>query len=195
MPALALAVANSGQSLRYIGLERDPGSGEELLRFLKKYDLRGEVMPLSIFDLDFRSSLPEGILVFCFEHSLEDVVLAELAESQGIYDLCWPNVIASIEARFFEGNASDFARAVLSRAFLSIESVSLERPQNICLVHHFGSPQYEGSRLQRLDTEVRERSWGTLTARYETLLSIQPESELPNEFWWLGHMIPKKELE
>lgn len=189
--ALALARHSLGKPLIYIGLEKDSGRAGQLRRFIKKYSLKGEVRTLSIFDLDFRSLLPEGNLVFCFEHSLEDIVLASLAERLNINESCWAHVISSIEASTPTRKDKEFAVVALDRVFSVMEAISLERPEALGLVHHFGSPRYEGSSLQWLDTEVRERSWSALTAQYNTLLSLEPMSGLSNEFWWFGRMIPK----
>lgn len=190
--ALALAGRRSTQPLTYIGLERDSSRADKLRMFLQEYYLKGEVKTISFFDLDFRSLLPEGRLVLCHEHSLEDLVLADLAETLGIYERCWTHVISSLEVRALKREDRKFAAAALGRVFSAMESLSLERPETMSLVHHFSSPRYEGTTLQWLDTEVRDRSWGALTARYETMLSFQPESVLSNEFWWLGRMIQRQ---
>lgn len=189
--ALALAGHSSAQPLTYIGLEKDSGRARQLRMFMKEYFLKGEVCTCSIFDLDIRALLPEGNLVFCFEHSLEDIVLAGLAEKLNIHDSCWTHTISSVEASAPTCEDRLFAAVALDRVFSAMESLSVERPKALSLIHHYNSPRYEGSSLQWLDTEVRERSWRTLTAQYETLLSLQPESGLSNEFWWFGHMIPK----
>lgn len=191
MAALALAGHSSAQPLTYIGLEKDSGRAGQLRMFMKEYFLKGEVYTRSIFDLDIRVLLPEGNLVFCFEHSLEDIVLAGLAEKLNINDSCWTRTIDSVEASVPTCEDGVFAAVALDRVFSAMESLSLERPDTLSLIHHYNSLLYKGSSLQWLDTEVRERSWTTLTARYNTLLSLEPKSGLSNEFWWFGHIIPK----
>lgn len=190
--ALALANRHPDKVIRYIGLERDAGRAQDLRLFLRTYHLRGSVRLLSIFDLDFRLALPFGVWVFCFDHSLEDLILADLAESIGIYDLCWTNVIASLEvaaaASKLVVNVGEFAKTALNRVFAAIEELSREHQQTMCLVHHYRSPQYQASSLRVLDAVVTERSWNALTTHYETLFSVKLESKLPHEFWWFGRL-------
>ena len=187
MVAMALSALRSEALFAYIGLERDPVAADKLREFLGEHELGGEVKAASMFSLAIDLALPDKVAVFCFEHSLEDILLGMVGEVLGVSDISFAAVVDILSAKMSELGIGDHVPLYLSSIFGAIETLSA--PDTICIVHHFCSPRYkDASNLYLLDQIIAKTARSMLCIRYRTLVCFRPQLELAEEFWWVGYI-------